>query len=121
MPPSYLVTSMSNSREEANISTIIRDLKGAEREKLHSTINNIFYEYSATDIQVFLILPTTLRTDLHQPNYTFNLLSQFGPHLDLDHGFDAPIHAHDDMRTFSQWFSAIWDRHKLDLYQITHD
>lgn len=119
MPPSYLVTSMSNSIEEEKISTIIQDLKGAKREILDLTIANIFNDYSANDIQVFLILPAILRTDFRQEKYSLTLLDQFGLHLDFDHSFEAPFNVN-YTGTIYQWFNAIWKKHQLDLYRVTY-
>ena len=119
MPPSYLLTSMSNSDAEEKISTIIRDLKGAKREILDLTIESIFNEYPTSDSQVFLILPAILRTDLIGLKSSLTLLNQFGPHLDFDHSFEAPFDVNYTDSTY-QWLVTIWQRHKLDLYQVTH-
>jgi hypothetical protein len=121
MPPGYLVTSMSKSEYEQKIQTIIIDLKGAKREELDLTIENIFNEYSINHIQVFVVLPGTCRTDLiylKQQKYSFNLLKQFGPHLDLDHSFEEPFLVKYAGTTY-QWILTIWNQYKLDLYQVT--
>jgi len=114
MPPGYLVTRMSKSAYEEKIETIIIDLKGAKLEELDLTIERIFNKHSMNNIQVFVVLPGTCRTDLihlKQQNYSFHLLKQFHLHLDFDHGFENPFHAN--------YAGTIWDTWKLDLYQVT--
>jgi len=121
MPPGYLVTSMSKFEYEEKIQTVIIDLKGAKREELDLTIEGIFNEYSMNKILVFVLLPGTCRTDLiylKQQKYTFNLLQQFGPHLDFDNNFQEPFHVK-YAGTKYQWICTIWDKYKLDLYQVT--
>jgi hypothetical protein len=121
MPPDYLVTLMSKFEYEEKIQTIIIDLKGAKREKLDLTIENIFNEYTMKNIQVFVVLPGTCRTDLiylKEQKYNFNLLKQFGPHLDFDHSFEEPFHVK-YAGTIYQWICTIWEKYKLDLYQVT--
>lgn len=121
MPPGYLATSMTKSVAEEKIQTIIIDLQGAKREELELNIERIFNEYSLSNLQVFVILPSTCRTDLiylKQQNYSFRLLKQFGPHLDLDHGFDEPFHVK-YAGTNYQWLRAMWAKHRLDLYEVT--
>jgi len=116
MPPGYLVSSMSKSEEK--IQTIIIDLKGAKREELDLTIERIFHEYSSNNTQVFLIIPVTCQTDLIdlKQKYSFHFLRQFGPHLDFDHSIDESYAG-----TIYQSICAIWNKYKLDLYQITRD
>ncbi|CAF4538985.1 unnamed protein product [Rotaria sp. Silwood1] len=115
MPPGYLDTSMSNSEYERKLQTIIIDLKGAKHEVLDLTIEHIFNEYSMNNIQIFVVLPKiseTHLTDLKQKKYSFHLLKQFGPHLDLDHGFDELFHVK------YKSIHTIWNTYKLDVYQI---
>jgi hypothetical protein len=121
MPPGYLVTSMSKFESEEKIQTIIIDLKGAKREKFDLTIERLFNEYSMNNIQVFVVLPGACRIDLmylKQQKYSFSLLKQFGPHLDFDHSFQEPFYVK-YAGTKYQWIGTIWDKYKLDLYQVT--
>jgi hypothetical protein len=121
MPPGYLVTLMSKFENEEKLpTTIIVDLKGAKREELDLTIESIFNQYSINDIQVFVVLPGTCRTDLiylKQQKYSFNLLQQFGPHLDFDHSFEQPFYVKYAGTTY-QWIQTIWEKYQLDLYQV---
>lgn len=117
MPPGYLVTSMTEFEE----TTIIIDLKGAKREELDLIIEKIFNENLLNNIQVFVVLPGTCRTDLiylKEQKYSFNLLKQFGPHLDFDNNFQEPFHVK-YAGTKYQWIHTIWEKYKLDLYQVT--
>ncbi|CAM4747897.1 unnamed protein product [Rotaria magnacalcarata] len=119
MPPGYLVTSMSKSVYEHKLQTIVIDLKGARCEELDFTIERIFHEYSTNNNQVFVLLPNISQTyliDWKQAKYSFDLIKQFEPHLDLDHGFEELIHFKDQQKQYT-----IWDRFKLDLYQVTRN
>ncbi|CAF1491815.1 unnamed protein product [Adineta ricciae] len=121
MPPGYLVTQMSNSDVVKKFDMIIVDLQGAKREKLDMTIKDIFNKHSTSNTQVFIVLPSTCRTDLihlKQQKYTLTLSEQFGFHLDLDHAFEEPFHGKYAETTF-QWLQTIWNRYKLDVYQVT--
>ena len=121
MPPGYLVTSVSKSAYEEKFQTIIIDLKGAKREEFDLTIERIFNENLMNKIQVFIILPGTCRTDLihlKQQKYSFDLIKQFGPHIDLDHSFEEPVHVK-YAGTLFQWIGTIWNKCKLDLYEVT--
>ena len=103
MPPGYLVTSMSNFANKTSIQTTIIDLQGAEQDEFDRTIKNIFNEYSSMNTRVFVILPGTCRNhliDLKEQQYKFDLIEQFGPHLDLDHGL------------------SLWDEAKIYLYEV---
>ncbi|CAF0805806.1 unnamed protein product [Rotaria sordida] len=116
MPPGYLVTSMSKSEYEQKLQTIIIDLKGGKHEELDLTIEHLFNEYPMSNIQIFVLLPNitqTHLTNLKQQKYSFQLLKQFEPHLDLDHGFDELFHIK------YEWIHTIRNKYKLDLYQIT--
>ncbi|CAF2461195.1 unnamed protein product [Rotaria sp. Silwood2] len=118
MPPGYLVTSMSKSEYEQKLQTIIIDLKGAKHEELDLTIERIFHEYSMNNIQIFVVLPNISQThlsELKQKKYSSQLIKQFGPHLDLDHGFDELFHIK------YQSIHTIWNKYKVDLYQITRN
>lgn len=117
MPPSYLVTAMTKS----DLETIIIDLKGAKREEFDKTIEKIFNENSIDNIQIFVILPGTCRNDLiylKEQKYSFELLKQFGPHLDLDHDIQESFHVK-YAGTIYQWLYTIWDKYKLDVYRVT--
>lgn len=117
MPPGYLVTTMTKFEYEQKLQTIIIDLKGAKRDELDLTIKHVLNKYSMNNIEWFVILPSTLQThliDSKQNKHTFKLVKQFGPHLDLDHGFDELAHVK------YPWIHTLWDKYKLNLYQITH-
>ncbi|UJR37219.1 hypothetical protein I4U23_029928 [Adineta vaga] len=123
MPPGYLIKRMSKLEVNKTLDTIIIDLQGTKRENLDRTIKDIFNRHSISNIQVFVVLPGTCRTDLihlKQQKYTFDLIEQFGFHLDLDHNaFEEPYHVKDGGTTY-QWLQTIWNRYKLDVYQVTH-
>lgn len=116
MPPGYLVTTMSKSEDQHKLQTIIIDLKGARHEEFDLTIERILNEHSMNNIKMFVLLPNISYIDLtysKQERQSFKLLKQFGTHLDLDHGFDEVIYSNDQ-----QISSKVWDRFKLNLYEI---
>ena len=123
MPPAYLLMPMSKSEFKQRIQTTVIDLKGAKYEELDIAINGLLNKYSMSHIQIFVVLPSILQTDLNrlkQQKYSFNLVKQFGPHLDLDHDFDKLFYIIYQEGIY-QWIHTLWNKYNVGLYQVTRD